>query len=155
MFLFHALPAALRRRAPAPDRRRGVQWGMVFAGLFMTLLGRFALFSTPSTPFMQALAGLGVELLWGCVMLLVGGVTILAAFTPCRPALVVVYGIGGLVLCWTWILVGWIAGISGPLVDVCLGGGFVLLTAAVSTARQSVCVRAFQRAWDGHSNRRR
>lgn len=151
--IFQSLPTIVRRLAPATDRRRGVQWGMVFAGVFMVLIGRFAAFSPLDTLFTQALSRLGLETIWRLIMILIGSALIATAFVPWRPVLVVVYGLGGLVLCWTWVLVGLLGGVSTPTVDVCLGGGIVLLIAAVAKARQSVCVRAFQRTQDGYPRR--
>lgn len=140
------LPTAVQQAMPSGDRRRGAQWGMAGIGVFMIALGRFAAFSSTDTLFTQTLMHLGMETEWGVVMILTGLALVVTAFIPWRAALVAVYGTSGLVLCWTWILVGWIGRLSTPTVDVCLGVGVVMCIAAVSKARQSVCVRAFQRA---------
>lgn len=147
------MPQGVRQALPSGDRRRGAQWGMVAVGVFMIAMGRFAAFSPVDTLFTQVLTRLGMETEWGVVMILNGIALVVTAFIPWRAALVAVYGTSGLTLCWTWILVGWIGRLNTPTVDVCLGVGVVMLIAAVSKARQSVCVRAFQRTQNGYSRR--
>jgi hypothetical protein len=51
-------------------------------------------------------------------------------------------------------MVGLLGGLSTPTVEVCLGVGIVMLIAAVSKARQSVCIRAFHKATQNGYSRR-
>ena len=145
-FLVRMLPSSIRGKLPSGDRRRGAQWGTVAVGVFMILLGRFAAFSSLDTLFTQTLARHDIETEWGLIMIANGLAVVVTAFVPWRTILVATYGASGLVLCWTWVIVGWLGQLSTPTVDVCLGVGIVMLIAAVSKARQSVCVRAQQKA---------
>lgn len=148
------LPQGVRQALPPSDRRRGAQWGMVAVGALMIIMGRFAAFSPVDTMFTQTLSRLGLETEWGVIMIVVGSAQIATAFIPWRAGLVAVYGASGTILCWTWVMVGWLGQLSTPTVDVCLGVGIVMLIAAVSKARQSMCVRAFHRqTQNGYSRR--
>ena len=144
-YLLRRLPQGVRQSLPSGDRRRGAQWGMIAVGVFMISLGKFAVWSQIDTLFSQTLGRMGMETQWGIVMIAIGIVQIVTAFVPWRTALVVTYGVSGIVLCWTYIVVGLVANLSTPTVDACLGVGVVMLIAAVSKARQSVCIRAYQR----------
>lgn len=145
-FFVRLLPQNVRRALPLGDRRRGAQWGMVAVGVFMIQLGKFAVFSPIDTLFSQNLARIGLETEWGVIMISVGLLQIVAAFVPWRTALVLCYGLSGLVMCWTYVIVGLAGKLSTPTVDACLGVGIVMLIAAVSKARQSVCIRSYQKA---------
>lgn len=144
--LMSLLPGPVRMKLPTTDRRRTVQWGVLAVAVFMLVLGRFALFSPIDTLFSQSLARMGLQDSWGVVMIASGVCLAASTITPWRLFQVLSYGVSGLVLCWTYILVGWVGKISTPTVDACLGVGIVMLLATVSKARQSVCVRARDKA---------
>ena len=145
-FILRRLPQGVRQSLPIGDRRRGAQWGMVAVGVFMISLGKFAVWSPIDTLFSQTLGRLGLETEWGVIMIGMGALQIVTAFVPWRTALVVCYGMSGIVLCWTYVIVGLAGKLSTPTVDACLGVGIVMLIAAVSKARQSVCIRSYQKA---------
>lgn len=144
-YILRRLPQGVRQSLPNGDRRRSAQWGMVAVGVFMVSLGKFAVWGSVDTLFTQSLARLGIETAWGLVMVSAGLLQIITAFVPWRTLLVATYGMSGIVMLWTYVLVGLIGGRTTPTIDACLGVGVVMLIAAVSKARQSVCIRAFQR----------
>lgn len=126
------------------DRRKWINWPMIAVGLMMVSMGRYAIFGSYETLFTSTLARLGVESMWGFVLITVGGLNLVAVFIRNRTLIVATYGISAIALFWTWVIAYLIGGIYTPTVENCLWVGCALLVGTAyeaNTSKQIRCIK--------------
>lgn len=123
------------------ERRARIHLGLIFLGLAFLSAGRFAIFGPQETRFTNALGVMGIDLVWGAILIVTGAASLAAAFIKNRFSTVFMLGVDAIICLWTAYIMNVIAGIYTPTLEILWWFGVAAGLSAAYEANQSRIMR--------------